>query len=110
MKQKKYDITIAIIIIVALILTFFIDYHCPFHEYLHIKCPGCGGRDMILHLLHFEFYEAFMSNQLLFIALPIGIILLFIKYILKKDIKINIYIYFLLMIITIIFAILRNVL
>lgn len=110
MKTKKYDFLIAVIIIGALVLSFFVDYKCPFHEYLHILCPGCGGRDMIVHLIHFEFYDAFMSNQLLFIAIPFIFILLFIKYILKKNIKTNKYMYILLILIVIAFTIVRNVL
>lgn len=108
--KKKYNYRIAIIIVLALLLTFFIDYKCPFREVFHIMCPGCGGRDMIIHLLHFRFYDAFVSNQLLFIAIPVIFILLFIKYILKKNIVIHNYMYVLLMIITIVFTILRNIL
>ena len=107
MKKKVLFILLFISII---LLTFFIDYKCPFREYLHILCPGCGGRDMVVHLLHFEIYEAFISNQLLFLLLPTIFLLLIIKYIFKKNIKIHNWYYILLIIVIILFTILRNIL
>ena len=64
---------------------------------------------MIMSLFSLDFMAAFNSNQLLFVLIPITFLLLFIKYILKKDIKMNKWMYILLIIITIAFTILRNI-
>ncbi len=34
------------------------------------KCPGCGLTRMVMHLTHFQFKEAFMDNQLMFVLWP----------------------------------------
>lgn len=44
---------------------------CPFYRTLHLYCPGCGISRMFLHLLRFEFYEAFSSNCVVFCLLPV---------------------------------------
>ena len=64
---------------------------------------------MLIDLMHLRIINAFMDNQLLFIGIPTLILLLFIKYILKKDIKIPKSAYILLIIITIVFTIIRNI-
>lgn len=111
--EKKYKIMLAIIIplvfITFILLTFIFNFECPFHYLFNLLCPFCGGRTMIIDLLHFRFIDAFFDNQLLFILIPIVFLLLFIKYILKKDIKLPKYTYILLIIITIAFTILRNI-
>lgn len=64
---------------------------------------------MIIDLYNLRIIDAFMDNQLLFLGIPTIILLLFIKYILKKDIKIAKSTYILLIIITIAFTIIRNI-
>ena len=44
---------------------------CPVNKFLHLYCPGCGISRMFLHLLQFEFYEAFSSNCVVFCMLPV---------------------------------------
>ena len=111
MKKENIIIGIAvsIFVIVFVILTFVINFECPFHYLFHLLCPFCGGRTMILDLLHLRIIDAFMDNQLLFIMIPALFLFLFIKYILNKDIKIPKWIYILLIIITIAFTIVRNI-
>lgn len=43
---------------------------CPTNKIFGFFCPGCGSQRMIHHLLHFEFYEAFRYNPLLFVLFP----------------------------------------
>ena len=43
---------------------------CPLHRFTGIYCPGCGVTRMFLHMLKWEFKEAFSSNCLLFCLLP----------------------------------------
>lgn len=44
---------------------------CPLYQATHLYCPGCGVSRMFLHLLKFEFAEAFSSNCALFCLLPV---------------------------------------
>ena len=102
------------ILVIILLITFFLltivfNFECPLYMHFHIKCPFCGARKMILSLLRFNIVESFNSNQLLFIVLPISFLLLFIKHILNKDIRIPKMVYVLLIIITIIFTVVRNI-
>ena len=104
---------VAILVIVTLFLLHFIPYECPFLKYFHIWCSGCGGTRMIHSILHFQFYQAFRYNALLFILLMIGIIysvVVFIIYQKKKVLYVPSY-YTLLFILflVILFMILRNI-
>ena len=111
--EKKYKVLLAILIPLVLItfvlLTFIFNFECPFHYFFHLLCPFCGGRTMLLDLIHLRIFDAFMDNQLLFVGIPTLILLLFIKYILNKDIKTPKSVYILLIIITIVFTIVRNI-
>ena len=65
-----------------------IHYKCPFLNYLHIYCAGCGGTRMMHSLIRLDFYQAFRYNPLLFIFLILGLIYLLIMiivYIKKKE-------------------------
>ena len=64
---------------------------------------------MLIDLYNLRIIDAFMDNQLLFLGIPTIILLLFIKYILKKDIKIAKSTYILLIIITVTFTVIRNI-
>lgn len=70
-KLKVLSIYLAIGVIYYILYTKFgIGLVCPVHLFLHVYCPGCGITRMIVHLVHFEFYEAFRSNMYLFIFTP----------------------------------------
>ncbi|MBR3210724.1 MAG: DUF2752 domain-containing protein [Bacilli bacterium] len=75
-------------------------------------CPGCGGTRMILSLLHFDFYQAFRWNPLLFILLFIGLIYLIFMGIVYKKKKVfvlpSMKVWIILIIILILYMILRN--
>ena len=90
-------------------LSFITRVDCPFHKFFDILCPFCGGRTMVIDLIHNNFGKAFIDNPVLFIGLPIAFVLLFIKYILNKDIKIPKILYILLIIITVTFTVIRNI-
>ena len=90
-------------------LSFITRVDCPFHKFFDILCPFCGGRTMVIDLIHNNFGKAFVDNPVLFIGLPVVFVLLFIKYILNKDIKVPKYAYILLIIITIAFTVIRNI-
>ena len=98
------------VLVIFFILSIVLNFECPLFTMFHIKCPFCGGRNMIMSLLRLDLVGAFQSNQLLFIGIPIVFLLLFIKYILRINIKTNKYVYILLIITTILFTVLRNIL
>ena len=43
---------------------------CPIYQYSGLLCGGCGTQSAVLHLIQFEFREAFFQNPLLFFILP----------------------------------------
>ncbi|MGB1508388.1 MAG: DUF2752 domain-containing protein [Crocinitomicaceae bacterium] len=38
-----------------------------------MHCPGCGLTRAFIHLLNFDLSEAFHSNWLIFLVLPVGL-------------------------------------
>ena len=90
-----------------------IHYKCPFLNYLHIYCAGCGGTRMIHSLIRFDFYQAFRYNPLLFIFLIIGLIYLFIMtiiYIKKKELILpSKYTLIIILLFFLLYMILRNI-
>lgn len=89
---------------------------CMFHEITGYKCPGCGITHLLFDLVNFRFVEAFKDNPLLFIYLPFIIAYyIYMTYLYiynKKDkiiVKIPDYIWGILIAITIIYGIVRNI-
>ena len=117
MNKKKVVLISILVLILAIfvLLDIFevIGLKCPFYELLHIYCPGCGTTRMIRSLLHFEIYQAFRYNPLVFTLLfaILGIIIAEIVYFIrnKKMFNISTKIYVVLVVITIIYWILRNI-
>lgn len=89
---------------------------CVFHLITGFYCPGCGITRMIFSLIKFDFYQAFRYNPLIFIFIPF-ILIIFIDLIIKwligrKDylyLKINNKMWLILVIITLLFGIIRNI-
>ena len=44
---------------------------CPSMLFLGKECPGCGMTRACMHLIHFDFAEAFSFNMFSFIVFPI---------------------------------------
>ena len=117
MNKKSIILSIILILILAIfvLLDIFevIGLKCPFYELLHIYCPGCGTTRMIRSLMHFEFYQAFRYNPLVFgllfafLGLIIAEIVYFIRN--KKIFNISTKIYVILLVIILIYWILRNI-
>lgn len=63
-----------------------IHFQCPILTLFHIYCPGCGGTRMVHSLIHFDFYQAFRYNPLLFLGVMLGgcYLLYFLFCLLKK--------------------------
>lgn len=88
-----------------------INIECLFYKFTKLYCPGCGITRMLKAMLDLNFYQAFRYNMLVFILLILFIIYIILKLIfklLKKDFKVNNKVYYVLLIITLLFGILRN--
>ncbi len=118
---------IRVIKIYLLLLIIFISYYvvnkkyglyipCFFHEITGLKCPGCGITSCLFHLVNLNIKEAFNSNPLVFIYLPfIAGYFLYETYLYVYDKqdkflkKIPNYVWIIVLLITIIYGILRNI-
>ncbi len=116
--NKRKVIIISILLVILTVIVLFdifevIGLPCFFKEYLNIWCPGCGTTRMIRSILHFEFYQAFRYNPLVFILLfPFGGVILaeFIYFIKNKKLfNISNKIYIILAIVIFLYWILRNI-
>ena len=114
-KYKKIIITILLLVLFILVYNDIISIPCIFHKLTGLYCPGCGATRMVKSILRLDFYQAFRYNQLLFIYTPF-IIVLFINYIYcifkkKNNIlnKIPNYVWWILVVITVLYGILRNI-
>lgn len=115
-KTPPNTATLLYLVILIIIWVFFFtlslnqDLKCIFYETTGLYCSGCGITRMFLSLLRFEFYQAFRYNPLIFslgIFLILYLIYCFIKY--KKIKPINNKLSIVLIIITILFGIFRNI-
>lgn len=116
---EKKNLKLAILAILGLFIYFFISekYHfaipCLFYTITGYYCPGCGITRLAFSCLKLDFYQAFRYNPLAFILIILLIIFKLLKIIIKKLIKIDLeipnYIYYILLIIILLYGILRNV-
>ena len=116
---EKKNLKLAILAILGLFIYFFISekYHfaipCLFYTIAGYYCPGCGITRLAFSCLKLDFYQAFRYNPLAFILIILFIIFKLLKIIIKKLIKIDLeipnYIYYILLIIILLYGILRNV-
>jgi hypothetical protein len=117
MKKIRFYIILFVLLIVYLIVGKLFDIYipCPIHFITGLYCPGCGITRMLFSMIKLDFYQAFRYNPLMFISTPF-ILFLFINNIYsiyknKKSLvkKIPNSIWYILLIITILFGILRNI-
>lgn len=76
---------------------------CLFRKITGYYCPGCGITRLLFSLIKLEIYQAFRFNPLVFLFIILFLVCKIIK------LKINDKATFVLIIITIIFGILRNI-
>lgn len=122
MKRRIFNlISILFLLILLFILYLYMinEYNfyipCMFKKITGFYCPGCGITRCLLTLLKLDFYRAFRYNILVFILLPFLIFYVLYNiylYITNKEDKIIKKIpqkvWYILLIITIIFGVLRN--
>lgn len=113
MKNKQYIFLIIVVILMAILLIHGkIAIACVFYEITGLYCPGCGITRSILSLIDGDIYQAFRYNPIIFIDIPLIIITSIIDFIYKdnkKVKKVTNAIYIMLLIITLVFGVLRNI-
>lgn len=82
---------------------------CPVKALTGLNCPGCGITRMFVALFHGNIYQAFRYNPLVFIELPILVILILLYKFNKKSRKVVNVLFIILLVITIVYGILRNI-
>lgn len=115
--KKNFLLFLVICTIIFLILDsiFKFNIHCIFKTYTGFYCPGCGITRMFKSMIVFDFYQAFRYNPLLFIFTPFFFFLLinylYCYYKKKESVfkKIPNIVWNILLFITIIYWILRNI-
>lgn len=123
MKKRLYHVIIRYLILLIILISYFfinkytgIGIPCLFYKLTGYQCPGCGITRCLFSIIQFKFKDAFYYNPLLFIYLPF-IVAYFLYndylYIKNKNDKIlvkipNVFTYAL-VVITILFGILRNI-
>ncbi len=103
-------------VIAALTLMDYVAIPCVFYKITGLYCPGCGITRAILSLLKGDFYQAFRYNSIIFIDIPLILFLGFFERLFAKNnnvkaiIKcISNIILIILLIITILYGVMRNI-
>lgn len=113
MKKYNYRNIIFLMAVGILFIIIFLKYNigipCFFYKITGFYCPGCGGTRAIVSLIKLKPYQAFRYNALIIILIPFAAIDLFYKVILKGKKKISNVIWTILLVLTIVFGILRNI-
>ena len=113
-KSKKIIFITLLLFIIYLYLNKRFSFYIPclFHKITHLYCPGCGITRMILSIFKLNFYQAFRYNPLMFFLAPFILIyeiIYYINWIQDKNFSISKKIWYILLTITIIYTILRNI-
>lgn len=110
--HKKYHKTIALLILGGLITIHVYNSNpyngpilpCIFYKITGLYCPGCGMSRALNALLHNKIYQSFRFNSLPYIFAPLSLILYY-RYKSNKSYNFIIYI---MILISILYMILRN--
>lgn len=123
MKQRLKKVILIYLGLLLIFITYYIlnkktgfYIPCIFHEITGLDCPGCGITRCLFHLINFNFLDAFKVNPLVFIYIPFIIAYyLYQSYLYiydKKDkilVKIPKYFMYIVLVITILYGVLRNI-
>ena len=110
---KKIFIGSIIACIVTLVLIYRVTIPCPIKTITGLYCPGCGITRAIFALLDGQLYQAYRYNSILFIDIPIVLFLEIFEKLFGKNNKkikcISNIILNILLVITILYGVLRNI-
>lgn len=108
-KIREYLILI-IIWVFFFLLVLNQEIKCLWNEMTGLYCPGCGITRMLIAMIQLDFYQAFRYNPFLFLLIIFGIVyILYSLFKFKKIERINSKLLFVILIITILFGVLRNI-
>ena len=112
-KSKKIVFLTTLLCIIFLYLNKRFSFYVPciFHKITHLYCPGCGITRMIISIFKLDLYQAFRFNPLAFILMPFMIIYglyYYICWLHDKKFKTPNKYWYLLLVITLLFMVLRN--
>ena len=110
LKENIGAITIFIIALINILIIISGNFKCPWNESLQIYCAGCGGTRMLYSILRLEFYQAFRYNPFIFMLIVFFMMRGIVSIIRYRKVKpLSNKIILLLLILTILFVILRNI-
>lgn len=118
MTKKIFKILSGPFILFFMYLLYFFGFPIPclFHKITNLYCPGCGITRCLVSFFHLNFYQSFRYNPLLFIFIPFLLFYVIYRYIIfcfdledKITVKIPNSFWYILLIITLIFGVLRNI-
>lgn len=86
---------------------------CPFYNVTGYQCPGCGSQRAFHEILHFNFLEAFKQNALFVLGIPYILLIFYTsfnkeKYQKLRSILLGNKTLLILLIISILFGVVRN--
>ncbi len=105
---KRFLLLILGILIIILLFNYNIGIPCIFFEVTHLYCPGCGITRALKSLIVLDFYQAFRYNILVTLLTPFLILYLLNLCVFKSKYKIPQFIWYLILVVTILFWVLRN--
>lgn len=78
-KHKIFKITLIIVLLLGPLILFFLpsDYFdqgqsvCLSVVFFDLECYGCGMTRALMHLIHFEFFQAYEYNKLVILVFPL---------------------------------------
>lgn len=108
-KKSKFLLLITGILIIIFVYNYNIKIPCIFFELTHLYCPGCGITRALKSIIKLDFYQAFRYNMLVTLLSPIFLLYILNKYFSKQKKKIPNFIWYLILFITILFGVLRNI-
>ena len=109
---KKLYLGSIIASIVTLVVTGRVTLLCIFNSFTGYYCPGCGATRAVISLFRGQLYQAFRYNSIIFIDIPIILFLGIFEKLFgnNKIIKcISNIVLIILLIITIMYGVLRNI-
>lgn len=108
-KIREYLILI-IIWVFFFLLVLNQEIKCLWNEMTGLYCPGCGITRMLIAMIQLDFYQAFRYNPFLFLLIIFSIVyILYSLFKFKTIERINSKLLFVILIITILFGVLRNI-
>lgn len=112
MKKREY-IIIGGAFLLGFILMILFKVDCPWKKIFDIDCAGCGTTRMVVSLIQLDFYQAFRFNPFIFVLLVLCILylgyVLICKLLKKNYITIGKKTFIVIVLLSVIFMIFRNI-